>query len=317
MVMNQSIPAMQETKSSMKAVKVKPRDFKANPKLLTELGAAGYDQIDEKTSAIPDLSELEISLENKIEKLRVQWKCQDVEKLKMLIRKQVIMELTRIEERKKVRIDRIELKAKRKAQEEDDNEAEETGIMNKSTGSPQKGMSVAFQDKSSISSPTKASPKKSFAFSESATDMMSVSMASKASPMKGGFLQMMLGGGQGIKGILSNAGPAVTSGLTVGSKALQKLDRGGVAAGTKSIAGRSVGSRGTRRTGTMSRAGSRKSKADNEIADMEIEEIEAIIDEKVREMNVLNKEMSKIQRAKAMNQGAKDTKMKPLKEALD
>ena len=31
---------------------------------------------------------------------------------------------------------------------------------------------------------------------------------------------MMLGGGQGIKGILANAGTNVTSGLTLGSKAL-------------------------------------------------------------------------------------------------
>lgn len=75
-------------------------------------------------------------------------------------------------------------------------------------------------DKSSTSSPTKASPKKSMAFSESATDVMSVSMASRSSPAKGGFLSTIMGGGQGIKGILANAGPAVTSGLTEGSKAL-------------------------------------------------------------------------------------------------
>ena len=130
------------------------------------------------------------------------------------------MELTRIEERKKVRSNRIELAAKRKAQDEEDGEEQDTVGMNRSGSSPQKGTGVNFQDKSSISSPTKASPKKSFAFSESATDVMSVSMASKSSPVKGGFLSMMLGGGQGIKGILANAGTNVTSGLTVGSKAL-------------------------------------------------------------------------------------------------
>ena len=118
---------------------------------------------------------------------------------------------------------------------------------------------------------------------------------------------MMLGGGQGIKGILANAGTGVASGLTVGSKALQKLDRGGVTSGaTKSLAGRSVRSNQTRRTGgimsrTGSRAGSRKSKAENDVADMELEEIEAIIEEKDREMKMLNKEIAKIQRSKTMN----------------
>ena len=100
---------------------------------------------------------------------------------------------------------------------------------------------------------------------------------------------MMLGGGEGVQGILRNAGVQVTSGLTMGSKALAKLDRGGVASGTKSITGRSVGSRATRRTGTMSRAGSRKSKAENDIAEMEIEEIEAIIEEKDREIRERDK----------------------------
>ena len=168
-------------------------------------------------------------------------------------------------------------------------------VMNRSGGtSPTKGGGVNFQDKSSTSSPTKASPKKSFAFSDTNTDVMSISMGSKTSPIKGGFLAMMLGGGQGVRGILATAGPAVTSGLTVGSKALQQLDKGGLASGTKSLAGRSIGSNRTRRTGAMSRATSRKSKVENEIADMEIEEIEAIIEEKDREMKALNKEVRKI-----------------------
>ena len=67
----------------------------------------------------------------------------------------------------------------------------------------------------------------------------------------------------------------------------------------------------------MSRAGSRKSKADNDIADMEIEEIEAIIEEKDREMKMHLKEKAKIQRNKSMNQGAKETKMKPFNERID
>jgi len=76
------------------------------------------------------------------------------------------MELTKIEERKKTRADRIELAAKRKQQEEDELEEMDTIVMNKSTGSPSKPPGVNFLDKSSTSSPTKASPKKSFAFSD-------------------------------------------------------------------------------------------------------------------------------------------------------
>ena len=49
---------------------------------------------------------------------------------------------------------------------------------------------------SSMSSPTKASPNKSFAFSDAQTDVLSVSMGSRSSPMRGGgFLSKMLGGG--------------------------------------------------------------------------------------------------------------------------
>ena len=48
-LMNQSLTAAQP--ASSKAVKVKPRDFKANPRLLKEIGAENYDQF-------PDVSEL-------------------------------------------------------------------------------------------------------------------------------------------------------------------------------------------------------------------------------------------------------------------
>lgn len=289
---------------------MKPRDFKATPKLLTEIGAANYD-------AGLDLADLKIDLENKVEKLREQWKCYDPEKLKMLIRRQVILELTRIEERKKVRAE-VELAAKRKAEEDEEDEAD-VGAMNRSGGSPQKGGGVAFEGKSSISSPTKLSPKKSFAPSESATDAMSVSMASKASP--GAGIQKLLGGG-GIEAILASHPATVASGLTsgkgIGSKALQKLDRGGVAAGpAKSIAGRSVGSRATRRTGTMSRAGSRKSKAENDVAEMEIEEIEAIIEEREASMKQLLKEKNSImKKARSMTAQQLAQKTKPIEDDM-
>ena len=75
-IMNQSLfpPA------STKTVKVKPRDFKANPKLLKEIGADNYDQFG-------DLIDIHVDMENKIEKLRHQWKCYDQQKLEQLIRK--------------------------------------------------------------------------------------------------------------------------------------------------------------------------------------------------------------------------------------
>lgn len=112
--MYQSLTANQLSHST-KVVKAKPRDFKANPKLLADIGADNYD-------IIPDLNELQINMENKVEKLREQWKCYDTEKLKMMIRKQVIMELTAIECRKNVRIVRAEDIAKRKAQLEEEGE---------------------------------------------------------------------------------------------------------------------------------------------------------------------------------------------------
>lgn len=110
----------------------------------------------------------------------------------------------------------------------------------------------------------------------------------------------------------------VASGLTMGSKALQKLDRGGVAAGpAKSIAGRSVGSRATRRTGTMSRVGSHKSKAENDVAEMEIEEIEAIIEEREASMKQLLKEKNSImKKARSMTAQQLAQKTKPIEDDM-
>lgn len=53
-----------------------------------------------------------------------------------MIRKQVLKELTMIEERKKTRIDRVEAAAKRRAALEAEDEMEETVGMNKSGMSP-------------------------------------------------------------------------------------------------------------------------------------------------------------------------------------
>lgn len=116
-------------------------------------------------------------------------------------------------------------------------------------------------------------------------------MTGKQSPMKTGFGQMdLFGEGGGIQAILARAGQA-KSGLTMDNKGLRKLDRGGVAGSTtKSIAGRSVGSQKTRRTGTMSR----KSRAEEDFESMEIEEVEALIERAEREYKSLEDAKKKI-----------------------
>ena len=78
--------------------------------------------------------------------------------------------------------------------------------MKSTMGSPKKGVGF-FIDKSSTSSPTKASPKKSIAFSDNQTDMMSTSNISKMSPtmdFEANYMSKMLGtqAGLGVKGIL-------------------------------------------------------------------------------------------------------------------
>ena len=76
------------------------------------------------------------------------------------------------------------------------------------------------------------------------------------------------------------------------------------------MTGRSQGSRGTRKTGTYSRAGSKKSKnPEDDIADMEIEEIEAIIYEKEQQMGKIRFEMNKIRKNKLLNAGGKEQKL--------
>lgn len=98
------------------------------------------------------------------------------------------------------------------------------------------------------------------------------------SPSKGPF--GLLGGG-GIQQIIANAGIAAQkSGLTMDSKGKAKLDRGQTATGEKSQ--RSGGTKKTGATGTMSR----KSKAEEDFENMEIEEVEILIENAEREMKL-------------------------------
>jgi hypothetical protein len=50
----------------------------------------------------------------------VQWKQTDLAKLKQLIRKQIVIEITKLEERKLVRRERKEAERKRKLKEEEE-----------------------------------------------------------------------------------------------------------------------------------------------------------------------------------------------------
>ena len=87
--------------------KTKPRDFKVAPHTLKTINGADYDKID-------DMSQIAINVETAFDKLQVQWKTWDEDRLICLIRKQTIMELSVIEERKKARTEQQEKDKKRK-----------------------------------------------------------------------------------------------------------------------------------------------------------------------------------------------------------
>lgn len=86
------------------------------------------------------------------------------------------------------------------------------------------------------------------------------------------------------------------------------------------MAGRSVGSRATRRTGAMSRAGSRKSKVDIDFEEMELEEIEALIEEKVRLKEQKEKDKNRLERnekRQRSTQKAIDQKLQPFIDEIN
>jgi len=62
---------------------------------LTIINAHEYDKCD-------DMSSLELDVETALEKLKMNWHTYDLDKLKYLIRKTTIAEITKIEERKQV-----------------------------------------------------------------------------------------------------------------------------------------------------------------------------------------------------------------------
>lgn len=71
---------------------------KQKPKLLSKLGALNYDQVNE-------LDSLQMQVADSILALQRQWKINEVDELKRLIRYQLTLELTKMENRKRVRRD--------------------------------------------------------------------------------------------------------------------------------------------------------------------------------------------------------------------
>lgn len=98
-----------QDKSTIQYNKVKPRDFDAQAKILTQLGASKYD-------SLSDVNELTLHIEETMKAQKVQWKTLDETELKAKIKRQLIYELTRIEERKQVRRDQKEIQKKKEEQ---------------------------------------------------------------------------------------------------------------------------------------------------------------------------------------------------------
>jgi len=96
-------------KSSIPFSKVKPRDFGIQAKTLTILGATHYDKLD-------DINLLKLEVAKTIKAQQLKWKTMDPAKLRQLIKRQVVYELSRIEERKQVRRDMRELAIKKEEQ---------------------------------------------------------------------------------------------------------------------------------------------------------------------------------------------------------
>ena len=193
--MNDSVPKITNQSLSFITAKAKQRDFKVAPRTLKYINGADYDKVE-------DMSSIAINIEAAFEKLQVQWKTWDEDRLIYMIRKQTIQDLTMIEERKKARTEQQEKDRKRREKlemEREEMEAQQAmgvSMMNKSgmLGGTGKG-GVSFLDKSQTSSPTKfGSPmRRTFTGAESMTDAQSTMTGgmSRGSPMKGAEANLM------------------------------------------------------------------------------------------------------------------------------
>ena len=190
--------------------------------MIDAIGATNYDKID-------DAGQLELNIARVLLAQKMTWKTVDEEKLRYLIKRQIIIEISLIEERKMVRNKQQEIMQELR---EKQYEAEDKRAENAIGGTPKKGEDF---DKSMTSSPLKGSPKKG-GMGESETDTQS-QMTGGTKSMGAGMLKgpAAMSGGGNIQAIIAAAGGAAKSGLTMGSKLKSKMDRGGVAdAGAKS-----------------------------------------------------------------------------------
>jgi len=88
--------------------KLKPRDFEANPKMLSVLNVHDYDRIE-------DLNQLHVNVEIQIlDRLKNTWNTMDENRLVYLIKKCIVSEILKLEERKHVRQENNRLIEKRK-----------------------------------------------------------------------------------------------------------------------------------------------------------------------------------------------------------
>lgn len=148
--------------------RAKPRDFNIDPKTLTVINAHNYDKIE-------DMGQLHIDVEAALEKLKINWHTHDLEKLKYLIRKTTIIEITKIEERKYVRREHAERKERLRRKKEEEAEKAAEAAMTMTSMDQTKSMiagkkNVGFADKSQTSSPYKSPIKGSRAGTQSEAD---------------------------------------------------------------------------------------------------------------------------------------------------
>ena len=113
---------------------LRPRDYAQNfhnvPKTLSVLNVSDYDKV-------RDMNDLQITIQKEIiGLLETKWKTLEEDKLRALIRKCVIAELMKIEERKYVRREREEQKRKEKEKREREEDEMEASIMEQRTGGP-------------------------------------------------------------------------------------------------------------------------------------------------------------------------------------
>ena len=297
--------------------KIKARQFNLpaqHYKMLVRIGADKYDQFD-------DLLQISLRCEEILNKMKFVWKTVDEAAVKDRIKRVMIKELNRLEERKQSKRFAMERAEREKAKRErmEDQAIMETSAYhsnaNKSMMSPSKG-GVNFDQQTSASSPYKKSPTK---FGGSETDngsQMTGYTGNSPSKFEGFGAEGFAGGKKSIEEIVAryNIKELATKG-GMASKDLAKLGRGGGQSNTAmSQTGRSVGSR-SRKTGgpgTMSR----KSKAETDWEEMDIDEIDIRIEEQeiavAKEQRQLNIIMSdKYQKTKTGKQIQEESK--PLK----